>query len=846
MRKICLLLSMLMILSLCCSIASAFTINNVRINNETPVGDDTYYTSIKLIKREPFMKNPVISFDVSFDKNAPKTLRYFAWITIGSNLYNSKDIYLGRETGSIRQWEAEKGILKMDMLLSPNTGPPSDQTWYDLAPGDFYFDIIPLNPSVSHYDYTLQHPETLCFDAHVYTLSIYVGAWYPPTEAEDSYTVSYTTGDDNEFKSYGSGDYNRRQQEFYSYDGFTAGQVYLKGRRVGVLPSDYVIRVSLRSSLNGQDLAWSQVTNTNGLLNLGGTDYEWSLFSFNKMTPSEILAYPDITTSGIPPTLSPKTKYYIYIKSTGGDSTHYLGFRYDTGLNYKRCVQGWSAFGYEIGLSYEYYRYWKYLENSGNPIWDPKNDNILFKVTGYNNPHWVIGSSWDSKASHTPFVFNTYGPDVDRSVPYDFRGWFTGLSNYAYTKDFMNISYNVFIGNAFPQHMNQQGGDSAILGAMFDYASIKNVNGDVLGETDAKSYVDAPIPLTYILCDKDRNVLEYKQIYSKFELKATAEYNSLSIPISQFTLSLGKIGEKKIEARSAYYLFIGVPVSGSFFYDTLYVTVDDTMRKTNWSTTNDYKTCIADDSLSKDFIGGYVYFETYPAYTEENTPGTMRTTQSWVTNFVIWCNNPPPSGLGLPFVPVLFAFIPAIIIVGAIYYFARKWEISIPNFIYSVAVISGMFITWQIGLLALWIFIFISASLLFISIYQFREPISKALNIVPSEVYNQKEVHHKLPESFRYQYSLKKPITDYGIAPIRKRWKERPGLKAFISSRSSSTIAQTGKGLANGARYSTKAGVNIGGPVAKAGVKAGVKTGRWVFDASKKGMYKYKKYNKKR
>jgi hypothetical protein len=166
----------------------------------------------------------------------------------------------------------------------------------------------------------------------------------------------------------------------------------------------------------------------------------------------------------------------------------------------------------------------------------------------------------------------------------------------------------------------------------------------------------------------------------------------------------------------------------------LYITTDDTVKKTNWSASKISTGGVVspDDSRTYDYMGAYVYFETQPAYTDKTSAGAFRTTPSWVTNFVIWCSNPPPDGLGLPWFAVLVGFLPAVFLVGLLWGFMRKWEISLPGFIYTIAAGAGIFISWNIGLLALWIMVFIIGSLVFISIFQFREPISTAMHAASS------------------------------------------------------------------------------------------------------------------
>lgn len=709
-----------------CGAVSALQITNVKLSGQA-VPSNFYgpgaYTTNLIISRALFEKNPTVSFDVIFDtvnaNSIPEhnpldsNIRYRANILIGGDLYNAKNVWLGSETGNYRQVTSNQ-----EKILDPWYSP---YLWKIYSKGEHYIDSIPLTPGQTHYTYTLQNPEILCFDAHVYSISIFASAYDNPSiyyDSVDDAKWDYTSGDNSDDAVNSIYATNWQAQEFTATQTYDCNKFELKMYRVGVLPAGYSLTVSLRDRLNGPD-RMSITYNTTILNGYVGTTASYLSFPFSYGSPSVVR-------------LTKGSSYFIVARSTNfGDSTHKISWRKDSGwLGFPHYVKG-TTLGIATSWNYGYF-----TSNAGS-TWNSQGDTFMFRTSGSSiipsysagNCHYNSGASWFHN-----FIFNTFGPDVDRSGPYSVdHGYWAGLSHYAeYKQNNLNFSTSLFIGNAVPSHMKMTNSNLIGKGASFDTVALK------VKRLDELSYTDTNVPITVVLCDKDRRIVDYSVVNSYMPIMATYPFRpygpSLTIgtldKVNEFKLLQYTVGKSKLENRKAYYMYIGVP-SDVYNYDNTYITTDDTVKKVNWSSNSIAVGYIVspDSSRTSDFMGCYVYFETQIAYVDTGTAGAFRTTPSWISNLVIWCSNPPPRGAGLPWLAVVIGFLPAIILVGAGFAFMRKFEISLPSYVYSISATGGLYISWYIGLLSLWIFVTMVVSFVFVSIYQFREPISKALEI---------------------------------------------------------------------------------------------------------------------
>ena len=733
--KLLLIIGLVFLGVLClCSAVNAFSITSVKVAGQ-PLSYHmgVAYSTTTIIPRLTFTKNPTITFTVDWTdrgiigEDGRVTLpgsatRYFANIGIGSadELYNSKDVWLGWETGNYKQ--ATAAFTMNDPWYGPFTKT-------SIKKGDWYVESIPLTPGKTSYTYTLQNPDVLCFDAHRYSVYIFAAGYPEPTQY-----YAYTSGPEWEFTSgdnsddswnvvySGGGSTYKLSQEFYVTEAFDFRDPALKLYRIGVIPAGANLSVSLYKGnkndnwlISGSPL-WTSASFNTSLLNMLTTTSPGLYIPF----------YTSMGSFGPNVRLAKDTSYVLVLSMTGGDSTHKIAWRKDTGkLGFPHYTKGLLSWCYAAG-------------NTGGSSWTRVGDTFMFYTEGYETTLTtavgnIVFQTTLGGFNTRNFVLNTYGPSIDRSSVYDASTGWSDVSHYVYAMEQGYKVMSLFLGNMNPKHLKLACGDLIGKGASFDTAAV------VSKSAYDKVYTDKKIPVTVVLCDKDRVVLDYAVVDSYLPILGTFPFKpygpsvgigTLDI-ISQFRLLQYTVGAKTIESRRSYYIYIGVPI-GPYTMSNLYITTDDTMKKTNWSASKiSIGGVIApDDSKTYDYMGAYVYFETLPAYTDKSAAGAFRTTPSWVTNFVIWCSNSPPDGLGLPWFAVLVGFMPAIFLVGLLWGFMRKWSISLPGFIYTIAAGAGIFISWNIGLLALWIMVFMLASLIFISMFQFREPISQALQTV--------------------------------------------------------------------------------------------------------------------
>ena len=732
MKKIPILfIGLLAFLALLCimSTASALSIDNLKIGGQELKDNffgGSYYAANYIIDRAPFEENPTIEFDIDFfdEENAViwplvdvETLNMYANIFVGSPyLLNDKDIWMGYETGNFETVQT-KSIEVYDIGYAP-----IEKTRYER--NQRYIASIPLNIDQSHYTYTLQNPDVLCFDAHVYEVSVYISAYTDATEGyldiSDGPAWDYETGDYADDTAESVYDIKQKLQKVKQTQDMTVEEVAVKIYRVGTLPAGFILQCGVRLTPDGPDLGYSFYNSAT--LNAGlttDTDGQWVTFYLNDGVPMEA---GDI--------------FYISLTAHGGDSSHNIMWRGDTNawpFNKPHYNDGWLGPWYD-----SYYR--GYSGGSWGS-WETGTVVYSFRTSGCETESsTIIGGLRYYDSEDATFIFDTYGPTIDRSAGFtEELGW--SGSQYVAWKQNVGTTYNIFLGNADPAHMDQQTSDIIGKGMTFDTAGVECPR---YGESDA-SYVDTKIPLTVVLVDKDRQILDYDIVDSYLPVLETYDFEPYGpspliadiSTFSEFRLLQYTVGEDQLEARTPYYVYVGVPIGNEtpYNYSTTYISTDDTVKKVNFS----IDSLKVGGSLSQDhdkshtFMGAYVFFETQIDYVDTATAGAFRTTPSWVTNFVIWCSNSPPSGLGVPWLPVLLGFIPAIILMGAIYAFMRQYQISAPQYVYAMAGIGGLASTWMIGLLSLWIFVLMSATLAFIAMYQFREPISQALTTV-SEV----------------------------------------------------------------------------------------------------------------
>jgi hypothetical protein len=188
------------------------------------------------------------------------------------------------------------------------------------------------------------------------------------------------------------------------------------------------------------------------------------------------------------------------------------------------------------------------------------------------------------------------------------------------------------------------------------------------------------------------------------------------------------------QPRSPYYEYVGVCTDpGSYTWAGTRVTMLDATgvggdtRELNFSMDNyNVGTPIYHNSVAKsrDFQGYFTYFETMPAPGEVISIGGTHGQASWMGMVRGYFTS-----FGMGWMVYLLGFIIVCLFVGSTYSFARKFNISVPNYIYVLMGTVGITAAWIIGFFDTWIYIFFIVILAFSLVLRYREPIEQALRI---------------------------------------------------------------------------------------------------------------------
>jgi hypothetical protein len=207
-------------------------------------------------------------------------------------------------------------------------------------------------------------------------------------------------------------------------------------------------------------------------------------------------------------------------------------------------------------------------------------------------------------------------------------------------------------------------------------------------------------------------------------------------------------------ARYPYYMYLGVKVGGTYSWSNTRITMLDysgsggDYRELNFSIDNYNKdTVMYHNSHTKTnkFQGYYAYFETMPG-PGESIGGVGLHTSNYVMAIRVWF-----AGFGMGWMTYLIGFLIVIGFVGPVYSFSRKFNISMPNVVYTIFIMAGVTASWVIGFFDFWVFLFFILLAVFSLIIKYREPIEQAAKGVSTP-----RLRGRLPLSlFRKRPSMK-------------------------------------------------------------------------------------------
>lgn len=223
------------------------------------------------------------------------------------------------------------------------------------------------------------------------------------------------------------------------------------------------------------------------------------------------------------------------------------------------------------------------------------------------------------------------------------------------------------------------------------------------------SYLDLDLYVFITDTKFPRNLLGYRVVpvsYQTFD--TTGLWNSYEVNISDIAVTCGS---NNFAFNHSYYIYYGVRLTGSVTaLNTAVDTLDPSMSSVAFSTSSltSAGTLMNDISLTYDFVGSSVYFECpymgSSAFTFNWAPGTLGND---VRNY--------GDSIGFPFLYIIVAIILVAVCALLPLWFAMKFDLNIPNFLYIIFISIGVVIDYGINLLDLWMVVMYFI-LLFLSI----------------------------------------------------------------------------------------------------------------------------------
>jgi hypothetical protein len=246
------------------------------------------------------------------------------------------------------------------------------------------------------------------------------------------------------------------------------------------------------------------------------------------------------------------------------------------------------------------------------------------------------------------------------------------------------------------------------------------------------TYHANPLILHNFVCNRTSNeVVAYGSRQLLFEHTGdTTEIYAGAIITHSLDWSELVWGKNIFNPRENYTVYWGV--SCDDYSDTNFVlTYDETIQAVNFSLEtmppNKGSKIASYATYADKFIGFTTYFETFQGagdkYPLGFTGGYQNTNYGQIIRDYF-------DDMGMGWFSTILAYLIPIIFVGLVYYFMREHEISLPSFLYGLPIIAGLYLSFAIGIMVLWMFLFSVLGVVFSFMYHYREPINKALEVV--------------------------------------------------------------------------------------------------------------------
>ena len=140
-----------------------------------------------------------------------------------------------------------------------------------------------------------------------------------------------------------------------------------------------------------------------------------------------------------------------------------------------------------------------------------------------------------------------------------------------------------------------------------------------------------------------------------------------------------------------------------------------------------------DHSHACKYMGYGVYFRCHPTLSDgggwdadferDNSVGGM--IDAWANDPVVWGGTPP-----MPWFSIIVAIIISIIFVTIPLGFSIRSGIDFPNYVYAIVVSASVFLSFSLGLLPLWMFLFYVLAMVFSLMLRYREKMVESIELL--------------------------------------------------------------------------------------------------------------------
>jgi hypothetical protein len=188
-------------------------------------------------------------------------------------------------------------------------------------------------------------------------------------------------------------------------------------------------------------------------------------------------------------------------------------------------------------------------------------------------------------------------------------------------------------------------------------------------------------------------------------------------------------GKTTITWNESYFLFVGIEVDGTYTSaNTLFISSDGSVIPGAFTgdgvdVGDNFDLGSAKDD---DYIGCFLFFE--PGFYDSGSTIGPQTPAEWGQAVRDWGED-----IGVPYFYFIIAVIIAAVCIAIPFSLAVKYDLDLPNFIYTIFIMVGVSVDWYIGLLDLWMFAMVIIIAVMATVIKYQETIQKLIT-APKEV----------------------------------------------------------------------------------------------------------------